>query len=54
MNKFRVDIEYFTPELGDITVDAQNAEAAEALALKEFEANFPEALDVSVVMVTQL
>ena len=54
MNKFRVDLEYFIPELGDITVDAPSAEAAETLALKEFEANFPEAVDVTTVMVTKL
>ncbi len=52
MNTYNINFEYNIPQFTEITLDAQTSADAEQKAMLEFEAAYPEALDVEVVKVS--
>jgi hypothetical protein len=51
MQNYEIVLEYSVPEIANINLQAESEDDAEELALDEFKAQNPEAIDVSVVSV---
>ena len=54
MVKYKVDFEYFVPEFSEVSLDADNVQEAEDLALIEIKKLYPEAQEIVVTMVTAI
>lgn len=54
MSKYTIYFEYLEPRVGEITLDAEGSDDAAFEAMKEIERNFPEAIEIEVVKVTEL
>lgn len=54
MTQYNVTFEYDMPEWVDMMVDAETMEAAEDMAVLDFEAKFPEANSYSITDVKEV
>ena len=53
MKNWIVELEYKVPEFADISVQAEDRQQAEDIALFEFEKQNPEAVDIELISVKE-
>lgn len=54
MKTYQVDFDYWIPEFGSITLDADTEKEAKTQALELFEKDYPEARDIEVFEIKEI